>query len=96
MRLLTPGDNPGGYTALSAHYAAVLPASTVIRRQISYSANRTRTDTSQRMPGMLPFTPLHYQSFQSTTISLSQTWDMQFKVYALQTYPGHQGILFSL
>lgn len=35
MRLLTPGDNPGGYTALSAHYAVVLPASPVIRRQIS-------------------------------------------------------------
>ena len=95
-RLLTPGDNPGGYTALSAHYAVVLPASPVIRWQKSYSANRTRTDTSQRMPSMLPFTPLHYQSFQSTTISLSHTWDMRFKVYALQTYPGHQGILCSL
>ena len=86
-RLLTPGDNPGGYTALSAHYAAVLPASTVIRRQISYSASRTRTDTSQRMPGMLPFTPLHYQSFQSTTISLSQTWDMRFKVHCTANLP---------
>ena len=34
-RLLTPGDNPGGHAALSAHYAVVLPASPVIRRQIS-------------------------------------------------------------
>ena len=33
--LLTPGDNPGGHAALSAHYAVVLPASSVIRRQIS-------------------------------------------------------------
>ena len=33
--LLTPGDNPGGHAALSAHYAVVLPASPVVRRQIS-------------------------------------------------------------
>ena len=61
MRLLTPGDNPGGYTALSAHYAVVLPASPVIRWQISICT--------------------------AETVLLSQTWDMQFKVYALLTCP---------
>ena len=49
-RLLTPGDNPGGYTALSAHYAAVLPASPVIRWQISYSTGRGRTDINVVLP----------------------------------------------
>ncbi|WP_417120597.1 hypothetical protein [Phocaeicola sp.] len=54
---------------------------------------------SNRNPGRDPaHLPLMVCSTHCTavTVLLSQTWDMQFKVYALQTYPGHQGILFSL